>query len=117
MRTGKSTKKIFSTITLMVYIFVFFFAQNFHTHKVSDFFKDLKIPSTEHSLKKSESFQNFDSCLSCHFVHEGHGLISDIPDWNYKAVSVFRELTYSFKPVYTNSPVRALSLRGPPFSV
>ena len=114
MRKGNSTKKIFSVITLVMYIFVVFFAQNLHSHHSSDFFKDLRIQKSEHSLKKASDESNSEHCLSCHFMFDGHSFSPSTPTYHFTPISEYHDPVTGFVNAYNSCPLRSFSLRGPP---
>lgn len=97
-----------------VYLFVLLFSQSLHHHK-SIGFSD--VNKTEKSFSISKANAHGSDCLSCHFLLDGHALLSngfeglvDLYFLNPKQITKLPQEVFSL--FYTS-----IFLRGPPFIV
>lgn len=108
MKLNQKQRRIFSVLFLMGYIFVAFFAQQFHDHEHhSDFNK------TEKAFTQAMDNDASD-CLACHLLYEGKHLSTEDFSLDFIANIVASKVQIESVLQQIIRPKLSKSLRAPP---
>lgn len=117
MKLKREHKTWFSTFLLGLYLFVALFSQNFHEHGSSDYFKKFNFKKVEKSVSKSDIQNDFDHCLSCHFLHEGKVFLGGNFSYEFHFIEDFQQENFSQDFSFYQTQLLHFYLRGPPNSL
>lgn len=108
MKLNQKQRRIFSVLFLIGYIFVAFFAQQFHHHQHhSDFNK------TEKAFTQAMDNDTSD-CLACHLLYEGKHLSTEYFSLNFITDIVVSKIQIESIFQCITCPKFCKSLRAPP---
>lgn len=107
MKLSITHRRVFSTLFMMGYIFVAFFAQQLHHHS------DIDFDNLGKTIIKVSDDEASD-CLGCHVLHIGKYISNDTPEFQFANYESYSKIEIEHKvsaPIYS---IHVLCLRGPP---